>query len=132
MGTTVSYTKSVNDVIRLAVHACIRSGNNWTGATAEIADYTGCSPDIIRMRCRDRVTGAPRHRNLEDRCWSFLQLVADRQRAALERLENDIKTRRVRDVESDHRAGANALAHLARANDALADFDEARQLNQKG
>lgn len=87
----------INDMIRRAVRAEIESGANWQGATARLADFLDVSPRMIRARCRDEFVGASRRkRDLVEGCWAFLEMVAKRQAAWVERLARDITARRDR------------------------------------
>lgn len=125
MSESMSCTErsSTNTALRRAVKAEVECGQNWMGATSTVAAFLGIPTRTVRARCRDELTGTPRrHHNLEEMCWHFLDVVADRQRAWLRRLEEEIRTRKARDVEANLAPAENSLA---RANDALADFDEA-------
>jgi hypothetical protein len=101
---TMSCTKSsinddlpVNDMIRRAVRAEIDSGANWMGATAALAAHLDVSPRMIRARCREELVGPSRmKRDLVEGCWSFLDMIAKRQRAWVDQLAGDIERHRVR------------------------------------
>lgn len=126
MSDSMSCTESssTNAILRRAVKAEVECGQNWMGATSTVAAFLGIPTRTVRARCRDELTGAPRrHLNLEEMCWAFLDAVAKRQRAWLRRLEDEIETRKAGDVEANL---ATAADSLARANDALADYEMAR------
>lgn len=87
----------INDVIRRAVRAEIKGGNNWMGATATLALYLDVSPRMIRARCKEELVGASRlKRDLVEGCWDFIEMVARRQAAFAEGEIKDVARHRGR------------------------------------
>jgi predicted DNA-binding ribbon-helix-helix protein len=118
-----------NVLLRRAVRAAEKCGQNATGARADVAAFVGLSANTVGMRVRGEITGPPRRRqSLEDRVWAFLDMVASRQRAWLQRLEAEIEQKRAQDVASDLNA---ASSNLESARRALADFDAARRVRER-
>lgn len=132
---------NTNATIRMAVRADIECGRNWMGATATLADWLDVSPQIIRMRYHDEVLGAPRRAGIVEGCWRFMDYVADRQRAWLERLARQVEAERNQlqltlpleinpHVESSGGAHANRVgrheAELVAARKALGDYRKTR------
>lgn len=85
---------TINDLIRKTVRAEVECGRNWMGATAALADWLEVSPQIVRMRYRDEVTGPPRRSGIVEGCWRFLAYIQAREEVWLERLARDIELRR--------------------------------------
>lgn len=124
----MSYVNShnFNDLLRRAVRVSQECGSNVTGARATVAAFIGMSTSTVEMRLRGDIKGPPRHhRAVEARVWAFLDTIAAKQRAWLARLEAEIETKRVSDVQGDLGGAADSLA---RAKGALGDYHKARQL----
>lgn len=84
----------INDLIRSAVRAEIKCGNNWIGATAALARWLDVSVGMIRARCKDELTGPPRvKRDLIEGCWGFKGDVARRHAAEAARLRDAVSKR---------------------------------------
>lgn len=84
----------INDLIRSAVRAEIKCGNNWIGATAALARFLDVSVSMVRARCKDELTGAPRvKRDLIEGCWRFKADVARRHATEAARLRDEVRKR---------------------------------------
>lgn len=84
MEISVSYQNfdNINDLFRDCVRADMKAGpRNECGAMATVAAHVGVSPLTVRLRCRDRVVGKPRKKGLRERCWAFLDRIAEAERA---------------------------------------------------
>lgn len=90
-------TNSVNDALRRAVRVQTECGSNRTGAIATVAAWLGVSPQIIKMRINDEIVGQPRSKGLiAARCWEFLAMVAQRERAWAENLAIEVEQNKLR------------------------------------
>jgi hypothetical protein len=134
---------NVNDVLRKAVKAQTRCGSNRTGAIATIADWLGVSPQIIKMRINDEIVGQPRCKKLlADRCWEFLAVLAQKERAWVEHLALEVEQNRLRlqldlplegtpNAKSRRKSAARRVARdesdIATARRALADFEKIKR-----
>lgn len=128
-----------NSVLKHAVAVQTKCGSNRTGAIATVAAWLGVSPQIVKMRINDEVVGPPRNKQLVDRCWGFLDMVAQRERAWVESLAHEVEQNRLR-LQPDHplegimnaeshrtlavRRAARGATHVAAARRALAEVDE--------
>ncbi len=135
---------NVNDVLKRAVRVQTRCGSNRTGAIATVAHWLGVSPQIVKMRINDEIVGEPRSKGLlAARCWDFLAMVAQRERAWVESLASEVEQNRLRlqldlpldegnpNAAGDKRSSAGQVASnesdLANARRALADFEKLKQ-----
>lgn len=131
---------TLNDVLRKAVDAQMRCRKNWMGATMTVADYLGVSPQLVRRRYYDEVTREPKSRNslLAAKCWDFLAMVAQRERAWVENLALEVEQNRLRlqlglplegtvNAQSDGKSAARCVgrdeADIAAARQALGEFE---------
>lgn len=90
-------TNSLNMVLKRAVHVQTKCGANQKSAIATVADWLGVSPQIVKMRINDEIVGEPRSKGLiVDRCWDFLAMVAQRERAWVESLAAEVEQNRLR------------------------------------
>lgn len=95
--TDLGNMNNVNSVLRQAVAVQSRCGNNRSSAIATVAAWLGVSPRIISMRINDEIVGQPRSKSLlADRCWDFLAMVAQRERAWVESLAAEVEQNRLR------------------------------------
>lgn len=99
MGATLSYSEitnsDINDLFRDCVRAEMKHGpRNECGAIATLAAEIGVSPQIVRLRCRDAITGSPRKKNLRERCWAFLDRIAELERAWADRVAAEVARQR--------------------------------------
>lgn len=120
----------INDLFRDCVRAEMKHGpRNECGAIATVAAQIGVSPQIVKLRCRDHVTGRPRIKNLRERCWSFLDRVAEREKAwaealllAVERQRDELQLRLPLEGGVNVSSGTRSAAWcLERADDNAAD-----------
>lgn len=85
----------INDLFRDCVRAEMKHGpRNESGAMSMVAQAVGVSPLTVRMRCRDLTTGRPRKKGIRERCWSFLDAIARKERAWADRLAAEIERQR--------------------------------------
>lgn len=103
-----SSNSDINGLIRGCVRAEMKHGpRNECGAIDAVAAGIGVSPQIVRLRCRDHVTGTPRVRNLRERCWEFLDRIAATERAWAEGLAAEIARQRAEfQLEGGENAGS--------------------------
>ncbi len=88
---------SVNDVLKRAVMVQARCGQNRTGAIETLAAWLGVSSRIVKMRINDEIVGEPRSKGLlAARCWDFLDMIAQRERAWIESLAVEVEQNRLR------------------------------------
>jgi hypothetical protein len=88
---------NVNDDLKKAVYVQTKCGSNRTGAIAIVADWLGVSPQIVKMRINDEIVGEPRSKGLlAAKCWEFLAMVAQRERAWVETLAAEVEQNRMR------------------------------------
>ena len=137
---------NVNDVLKRAVRVQTRCGSNRTGAIATVAHWLGVSPQIVKMRINDEIVGEPRSKGLlAIRCWDFLAMVAQRERAWVESLASEVEQNRLRlqlnlpldegtmdaNSQSNGRSDADRVAdseaRVASMRRKLADFEKIKQ-----
>lgn len=85
----------INDLFRACVRAEMKAGpRNESGAMATVATSVGVSALTVRLRCRDHTIGVPRKKHIRERCWAFLDSIAERERAWAERLAEVVERQR--------------------------------------
>lgn len=95
MSCSKTDNRQINDLFRDCVRADMKHGpRNESGAIATVAANLGVSPYLVKLRCRNRVTGTSRDKNIRERCWLFLDRIAERERAWAEALAESIKHQR--------------------------------------
>jgi len=133
-----SANSEINDLFRDCVRAEMKAGpRNQDGAMSAVAAYVGVSPQLVKLRYFDHVTGRPRKKGIRERCWAFLDAVARKEREWADRIaaeverqraevdlqltlpltgaEHDVDTRRQRIVAARHRVVESALESADRA-----------------
>ena len=139
---------NVNEVLKQAVRVQTRCGSNRTGAIATIAEFLGVSPQIIKMRINDEIVGHPRSKKLiSDRCWTFMALILERERAWVERLAAEVEQNRLQlqlslpfegnaNVPRNQKVAADRVsrdeADITAARRALAEFETMKRRNGRG
>lgn len=134
---------NVNGVLKTAVKVQSRCGDNRSKAIATVAHWLGVSPQIVKLRINDEIVGEPRSKNLlEEKCWDFLAMVAQRERAWVESLALEVEQNRTKQplegrpnaVDSNQTSAARRVARvqndLAVARRELDEFERVK--SQRG
>lgn len=132
----------INDLFRDCVKAEMKAGpRNQDGAMSAVAAFIGVSPQLVKLRFYDHVTGVPRKKHIRERCWAFLDRIAERERAWWERMAETVEQQRqslqltlplegtpnaARDSRSVARRVARAASEVAAMDRAAGDYARAR------